>query len=183
VRGGDAGAHQCSFVASVATTRPSLGHCDGGDDRGHCHRIDYESDAARVDQFVRASDHDKSGPSRCRAVTAVPTFATCPQPPLRKEHHGEVHGNHREALKKGGPVARAAMYRHGCSSETAQRGDQRKLNSESAKFAFQRQYIVPPPRKGFTATSCGAVLAPTRASPDPNASTLLRELGEGQPPK
>jgi hypothetical protein len=74
-----------------------------------------------------------------------------------------------------------------------------ELNSESARFEFQRQYIVfayrmseedrqrvgltPRDPIAFTATSCGAVLAPTRASPDPNASTLLRELGEGQPAK
>jgi hypothetical protein len=72
-----------------------------------------------------------------------------------------------------------------------------QLNSEAAKFEFQRPYIVfayrMPERDrqhvgltdrdpiAFTATSCGAVLALTRASSDANASEILRQLGEGQP--
>lgn len=73
-----------------------------------------------------------------------------------------------------------------------------QLDGEAARFEFQRSYIVfshrmsDRARQGvglterdpiaFTAT-CGAVPAPTRERPDPNASKILRELGEGQPAK
>jgi hypothetical protein len=73
-----------------------------------------------------------------------------------------------------------------------------QLDGEAAKFEFQRPYIVfahrmsERARQGvaltdrdpiaFTAT-CGAFLVPTRAYPDPNASKVIRELGEGQPAK
>jgi hypothetical protein len=71
-----------------------------------------------------------------------------------------------------------------------------QLNSEAATFQFQQPYIVfadrmddrqrqgvgltAPDPIGFTATSCGAFLAPTRARPDQDASRIIRDLGEGR---
>jgi hypothetical protein len=71
-----------------------------------------------------------------------------------------------------------------------------QLDAEAARFQFQQPYIVFAGRMGerhrqgvgltdrdpiaFTATSCGAFLAPTRARPDQDASRIIRELGEGR---
>ena len=72
-------------------------------------------------------------------------------------------------------------------------------NSETAKFEFQRPYVVFAHRPSqearqdiglaeqepiaFSATSCNAVNADIRAFPNENTSKILRELGEGLPAK
>jgi hypothetical protein len=73
------------------------------------------------------------------------------------------------------------------------------LDAETARFEFQRPYLVfahrmsQTARQGvglterdpvaFTATSCNAVHADIRAFPNENTSKILRELGEGRPAK
>ena len=72
-------------------------------------------------------------------------------------------------------------------------------NSETAKFEFQRPYVVFAHRLSqearqdiglaeqepiaFSATSCNALNADIRAFPNENTSKILRELGEGLPAK
>jgi len=135
-------------------------------------------------------------PTLARAECVTPTAAWINEPSIEVVFNGRVEGLNQvndvgvrvtfivDRVWKGSVPKRFDLYVW-------------QLNTESAKFEFQRPYIVfayrmsERDRQGvgltdrdpiaFTATSCGAFLAPTRAFPDPNASEILRQLGEGQP--